>query len=82
MTEIERFNQEIRENKEMQEEIKNIGSDLDKLVAYANSKGYKFTVADVEARAKQGGELSEDQLDNVAGGVLVAKGVFSAVAIF
>ncbi len=82
MTEIERFNQDVRENKEMQQEIKSIGSDLDKLVAYANAKGYKFTVAGVEARAKQGGELSEDQLDNVAGGVLVASGNIQVVAIF
>ncbi len=83
---IERFNKDICENKEMQEEIKAIGNDLVKIVAFANYKGYEFTVADVEAIAKQREELSEEQLDNVAGGVAliitgVAGGVASAIAI-
>ncbi len=71
--EIERFNKDVRENREMWEEIKNIGNSLEKIVAFAKSKGYEFTVADIEAIAKQSEELSEEQLDNVAGGlVLVA----------
>jgi len=69
---IEKFNKDLLENKEMQAEVKAIGSDLAKIVVYANSKGYNFTVADVEAKK---GELSEEQLDKVAGGnggILVA----------
>lgn len=81
MTEIERFNQDLSENKEMQEAIKNIGNDVEKIVALANSKGYNFTVAEVEARAKQSEELSEEQLEKVAGGVLVIKGIVDALAV-
>lgn len=69
-SEIQKFNKDLLENKEMQAEVKTIGNDLAKIVAYANSKGYNFTVADVEANAKQG-ELSEEQLGNVAGGTNV-----------
>lgn len=71
-TQIEKFNKDLLENQEMQTEIKNIGNDMVKIVAYANSKGYNFTVADLEAKK---GELSEEQLDKVAGGnggILVA----------
>lgn len=65
---IEKFNKDLLENKEMQAEVKAIGSDLAKIVVYANSKGYNFTVADVEAKK---GELSEEQLDKVAGGFVI-----------
>lgn len=69
---IEKFNKDLLENQEMQKDIKNIGNDMAKIVAYANAKGYNFSVADVEAKK---GELSEEQLDKVAGGnggILVA----------
>ena len=70
---IEKFNKDLLENQEMQKELKNIGNDMAKIVAYANTKGYNFTAADVEAHAKKGDELSEEQLGNVAGGVFIGK---------
>lgn len=70
MSEIKRFNKDLSENTGMLEEVKKIGNDVPKIVAYANSKGYTFTVADVEANAKKG-ELSEEQLDKVAGGLVI-----------
>ena len=69
---IEKFNKDLLENKDMQAELKTMGNDVPKIVAYANSKGYSFTVAEVEAKK---GELSDEQLDKVAGGnggILVA----------
>lgn len=69
MSEIKRFQEDLGKNVSMLEEVKGFGSDVEKIVAYAGSKGYSFTVADVEASAKQGGELSEEQLDKVAGGL-------------
>lgn len=67
MSELERFSKDVNGNNEMLEAVKSIGNDVAKIVAYANSKGYKFTVADVEANTQKG-ELSEKQLDKVAGG--------------
>lgn len=72
MSELERFSKDINGNKEMLDAVKNIGNDVAKIVAYANSKGYKFTVADIDSKQ---GELSDKQLDKVAGGnggVLIA----------
>ncbi|WP_434133337.1 Nif11-like leader peptide family RiPP precursor [Sporomusa sphaeroides] len=73
MSEIQRFNKDLNENKEMLEEVKNAGNDLAKIVAYANAKGYNFTVAELEASATSA-ELSEEQLDKVAGGVSIILG--------
>lgn len=73
MSQIEKFNKDILANKQMLEDVKKIGNDIPKIVAYANSKGYSFTVADVQASAKQG-QLSEDQLNKVAGGTNVLQG--------
>jgi predicted ribosomally synthesized peptide with nif11-like leader len=72
MSEITRFNTAIRENAAIQSEVKKIGNNLEKIVAYANSKGYKFTLADLRAAGAKQGELSDQQLDKVAGGVIVA----------
>ena len=82
MNEIKRFNEYVTENKEALEEIKAIGNDIEKIVAFANSKGFKFTVADLQAQAKNNDELSEEQLDKVAGGVIFLSGIFNMVLIF
>ncbi|KJS18306.1 MAG: hypothetical protein VR69_00995 [Peptococcaceae bacterium BRH_c4b] len=71
MSEIKRFNEDLSKNKELLEEVKKLGNDVAKIVAYANSKGYNFTVADVDANAKKGGELSGEELDKVAGGFVI-----------
>ncbi|CVK19416.1 Nif11-like leader peptide family RiPP precursor [Sporomusa sphaeroides] len=73
MSEIQRFNKDLKENKEMLEEVTKAGNDLAKIVAYANAKGYNFTVAELEAGVKSA-ELSEEQLDKVAGGVSLVLG--------
>lgn len=65
MSQIEKFNKDLTTNKEMMEAVKALGNDVEKIVAYANSKGYSFTVEDVKAKQ---GELSEEELDKVAGG--------------
>lgn len=78
MSEIQRFNKDLNENKEMLEEVKNAGNDLAKIVAYANGKGYNFTVAELEASATAA-ELSEEQLDKVAGGLSIFVGKLVAI---
>ena len=75
MSEITRFNTDVQKNAEMQAAVKKIGSDVAKIVTYANSMGYKFTEADLKAAAPKQGELSDKQLENVAGGVVVLAAV-------
>ncbi|MGE5422918.1 MAG: Nif11-like leader peptide family RiPP precursor [Ignavibacteriales bacterium] len=68
-SEITRFNKDIVNNQAMMDELKKIGSDVAKIVDFAKSKGYDFSVEDLKA---QQGELSDEKLDKVAGGVIVA----------
>jgi len=65
--EIQRFNAAVKSDSAMQAEVTAIGNDLDKLVAYANSKGYSFSEEDVkEVAGRQ--DLTDEDLDEVAGG--------------
>ena len=67
--EIKRFNEDIVKSEEFQNELKDVGSDVDKLIKIANSKGYDFNEDDLKAAAKQSqGKLNEEQLKDVAGG--------------
>ncbi|MGM0379449.1 MAG: Nif11-like leader peptide family RiPP precursor [Bacillota bacterium] len=82
MEEIKRFNEDVKEDKEMLEEVKKIGNDLEKIVEYANSKGYDFTIEDLESEADNNSELSEEQLDDVSGGLsAVVTGVIDALLV-
>ncbi|MGM0379452.1 MAG: Nif11-like leader peptide family natural product precursor [Bacillota bacterium] len=82
MQEIKRFNEDVKQDEEMLEDVKKIGNDLEKIVKYANSKGYEFTVEDLENKAEDKSELSEEELEDVAGGVVClasGKGDFEKV---
>ncbi|MBF4692600.1 Nif11-like leader peptide family RiPP precursor [Fusibacter ferrireducens] len=82
MEAIKKFNEAVLGNPEMLEEIKALGNDVEKIVAYANAKGYKFTVADLEKQNEGNSELSEEQLDEVVGGLsCVITGVVAAAFV-
>ena len=67
--EVKRFSQAVQASPELQEEIKKIGPDLPALAAFAAKKGFTFSSDDLQQCADQAkGELSEEQLDKVAGG--------------
>lgn len=67
--EVKRFSLAVQNSPELQEEIKKIGPDLAALAAFAAKKGYAFSAEDLQqCAALHKGELSEEQLDNVAGG--------------
>ncbi len=67
---IEKFVADVKESKELQAELKDIGSDVEQIAAFANSKGYDFTSSDLKLFTDaQKGELSDEQLDKVAGGL-------------
>jgi predicted ribosomally synthesized peptide with nif11-like leader len=70
MTEMERFRKTLAENKEMMEEAEKFGAAFEKLIEYANEKGYNFTVEDVILAIKNASclEISESDLENVSGG--------------
>lgn len=68
-TEIERFVAEVNADAGLQADFAQKKGNLDALVSLANARGYKINRADVDtyiAAGKQ--EMSDDQLDGVAGG--------------
>lgn len=68
--EAERFALDVAKNEAFREELKAFGSDKVAVISHANAKGYDFTYADFE-KIHQEGMLSDAQLDNVAGGMMV-----------
>ena len=65
--EIERFSKDLKSNDALRTSIKAAGTDHASIVKAANEKGYRFTVADVQKLISEG-ELTDDQLEAVAGG--------------
>ncbi|MEZ5416677.1 MAG: Nif11-like leader peptide family RiPP precursor [Vicinamibacterales bacterium] len=68
--EIERFSKDLQSNEALRTEIKALGTDQEAILALANAKGYQFSMADVDALGA-GGELSDEQLAGVAGGLVI-----------
>jgi predicted ribosomally synthesized peptide with nif11-like leader len=66
--EIKRFNTDVNQDEALKEAVKNVGTNVEDLIALAKSKGYDFTADELQALAGKQGELSEEQLDSVAGG--------------
>jgi len=79
-SELERFVKDAKDNKDFQKELKAVGADVEAIVTFASGKGYDFTVDELKSfvDAKKG-ELSEEQLDKVAGGVVA--GAVEVVAV-
>jgi len=74
-SEITRLQKDAADNEALQKALVETGNDLDKVVAVANQHGYKFTKADLEAAIAEGsskGAVSSEQLDKVAGGLVVS----------
>jgi predicted ribosomally synthesized peptide with nif11-like leader len=68
MDEYKRFQTDLADNQVMQGEVKEIATDVEAVIKYANKKGYDFTFKDIEPLLRVDVELSEDDLDQVAGG--------------
>jgi predicted ribosomally synthesized peptide with nif11-like leader len=67
--EIERFNNDVKSNNKLQEEVKAKATSIRSLVEFAKAKGYDISVDEVQEYARsQGKELTDDQLDAVTGG--------------
>ena len=67
--EIDRFNNDVQTNKQLQEEVKAKGKSVRSLLDVAKAQGYDITIDDVRAYLRsQGKELDEKQLDAVSGG--------------
>lgn len=66
---IKKFQEEAKSNKDLQEQIVEAGSDVDKIVSIANNAGFSFTKEELLQFSEEAkSQLSDDDLDKVAGG--------------
>ena len=70
-SEIERFACDIAVNSALLRELKRVGTDRAKVVAFANSKGYAFSLEDVNQMAAAG-QLTDEQVESVVGSAINA----------
>ncbi|MEQ8766381.1 MAG: Nif11-like leader peptide family natural product precursor [Planctomycetota bacterium] len=63
--ELKRFDEAVKSDPNMQEEIKSAVKDNQGLVSFANERGYNFTLDDLNGAAS---ELNPEDLDQVSGG--------------
>jgi predicted ribosomally synthesized peptide with nif11-like leader len=65
--EVDRFMSDLGRDPELLREFRRLADDLGEAVRWANARGYDFT-RDEAATIYRRGELSDDDLDMVAGG--------------
>lgn len=83
------FSQRVATDEDVFEKVKEIGqTDIEGIINYADELGYSFSVNDMVETAKEAGvnvdELSEEQLEKVAGGavtVTAAAAIAAGVAV-
>ncbi|MEQ8766379.1 MAG: Nif11-like leader peptide family RiPP precursor [Planctomycetota bacterium] len=68
-SELKRFEEAVRADAKLQEEIKSCVKDNRGLVVFANERGYTFTLEDLNGAAQ---ELDPQDLDQVSGGGVAA----------
>jgi len=70
-SEMERFSMDIATNEKLREEIKQVGTNHEAVVNFANARGYAFSLDDVNKLAETYSEISDTQLGQVVGGMKV-----------
>lgn len=70
---IDRFVEDLKSNADLLEEVRAGAGGLASIVAIAKSKGYDITLDDAKEyiRSNASRSLSDDELDQIAGGVAV-----------
>jgi len=68
MEDLERLMSDLRNEPELMKELRALGESRENWVRWAGERGYRFSVQEAEGLATSRGELSDDELDMVAGG--------------
>jgi len=72
LEEVKRFAEAVKKDDALQKELKAKGGDETAVADFAKSKGFDFSADELKGfAAEKKGELSEEQLDKVAGGAAV-----------
>ena len=66
--EVDRFLSDLQNDAGLRQELAALGQDMEACVRWANAKGYMFTLEEVLESGVFESDLSEDDLEQVAGG--------------
>lgn len=82
-SEIQRFITDLQSNEALRGELSSQATGIGTIVEFANGKGYEVTAEDVNAhmRSQLGDELSDDELDSIAGGAGTAVAAITGVIV-
>jgi len=84
LEELKSFSKKVVEDAELKKKAKEVGMEnVDGLIALAKENGFNVSEEDFEKAAKEAqssGELNEEDLEQVAGGVVTAGAAVGAVA--
>ena len=67
-SEVERFLSDLQKDAGLRQDFEKLGQDTDANILWANAKGYAFTRAQAEELGVFDADLSDDDLEQVAGG--------------
>lgn len=82
LNEIKRFTKDLKGSAELQSAIKGAGASPEAVAGVAKEKGYDFTAEELKAAAAENkGEMSEEQLDKVAGGAVIVEVTGTTVVV-
>jgi len=68
MKDLERLMSDLRSDPTLMNEFRALGESREAWVRWGLERGYRFSVQEAEGLAASRGELSDDELDMVAGG--------------
>lgn len=67
-SEVDRFLSDLQSDAGLRQELAKMGQDMEACVQWANAKGYAFTLEEALDLGAFDADLSEDDLEKVAGG--------------
>jgi predicted ribosomally synthesized peptide with nif11-like leader len=66
--EVDRFLTDLQKDAGLRQELADLGQDMEACVRWANAKGYAFSLDEAHEMGVFDADLSEDDLEKVAGG--------------
>ncbi len=82
---LKEFMEYLKSNEEASNKLKEMGSDVNKMISFGKEHGYEFGVEDLQnlqaELAKSDVEFSDEDLEKVAGGIVTTSAVAAGAAV-
>lgn len=82
---VKKFIERVGDDPELTEKVKSAGTDVDEVIRLGKENGFDFTAEDMKAAyeeiSQSGTELSDEDLEKVAGGFVTATAVMVVASV-